>query len=260
MCLQKVEVQHICAGYNLGDVLQDINFTAREGEFIGLIGPNGSGKSTLLHVMSKILNPTCGTVYLGDVEIESMKLKEVARVLAVIPQDSPMTFSFTVADIVIMGRNPHLTLFHSEGKEDIEIARKAMEATDTFHLRNRVITNLSGGERQRVIIARALAQSPKVLLLDEPTANLDIRHQIEIFDLVKRLTEEGLIVICAIHDLNLASLYSDRLIVLKEGRVLAFGNPEEVLTVENMREIFGVEAIIQNHPVENSPFVILMRS
>ncbi len=255
-----VEVDNVYFSYKLLDVLKNINLKAEEGEFLGIVGPNGSGKSTLLQVLSKALTPKAGTIYLGDWEINGMNVKEVARMVAVVPQESPITFSFTVSEIVMMGRTPHLRMLQSESEKDYEVARKAMEATNTYYLRDRLITELSGGERQRVIIARALTQSPKVLLLDEPTANLDIHHQIEILDLVKNLTGKGLIVICAIHDLNLASLYSDRLIALKDGEIVSFGTPEEVLTEEGVKDIFGVKAIIEKHPVAKSPFVILMRS
>jgi iron complex transport system ATP-binding protein len=257
ICLKKVEVKNIDFNYITSQVLKGVTFTASEGEFLGVIGPNGSGKSTLLRVMSKLLLPKVGTVYYEDCDLSTLSRRDVARRVAVVPQESPMGFSFTVSDIVLMGRNPHMGLLESEGKRDYEIARRSMEVTNTYHLRNRVVTQLSGGERQRVIIARALAQSPKVLLLDEPTANLDIHHQIEILDLVKKLTENGLIVICSIHDLNLASFYADRLLALKEGRIITWGTPAHVLTEEHVRHIFGIDVIIEPHPVTGVPCIIL---
>lgn len=258
ICLKKVEVKDIDFDYVNSQILKDITFTASEGEFLGIIGPNGSGKSTLIRLMSKIISPKVGTVYYGEQDLNTLSRRDVAQRVAVVPQESPIGFSFTVKDIVLMGRHPHMGVFESEGERDHEIARKSMEITRTYHLRNRMVTELSGGERQRVIIARALAQTPRVLLLDEPTANLDIHHQIEILDLVKKLTENGLIVICSIHDLNLASMYADRLLALREGKIITLGTPACVLTEEHVHHIFGIDVIIKPHPETGTPYVILI--
>ena len=257
ICLKEVEVKNVDFQYGASTVLKSVTFTAHSGEFLGIIGPNGSGKSTLLKVMSKILTPQMGTVYYGDRDMETLCRREVAQRVAVVPQDSSPGFSFNVFEIVLMGRNPHLNYLQSEGERDYEIVKRSMEVTNTYHLRDRTMNQLSGGERQRVVIARALTQTPKVLLLDEPTANLDIHHQIEILDLVKKLTKQGLLVICSIHDLNLASFYSDRLLALKKGRIITCGTPPHVLTEETIRYIFGIEVFIEPHPVTGSPCIIL---
>jgi len=232
--------------YNARKILDKISFEAREGEFIGLIGPNGSGKTTLLRIINKILEPKAGSVYLDCKKLSEMDWKEIARELACVPQETQLDFNFKVFDIVMMGRYPYLGRFSLEGEEDEEKVRYWMRLTNTLHLADRSIKEISGGERQRVLIARALAQEPKILLLDEPTANLDICYQIEIMNMLKRLVREiGLIIICVIHDLTLAARYSDRIILLKNGRIVEMGRPWEVLTEENIRKVFNVEARIE---------------
>ncbi len=202
-----LDIRSISVNYGAIKVLEDVSFIAEKGECIGIIGPNGSGKSTLLKTLSKILKPSSGKVVLCDKELERYSAKELAKNMAVVPQDTNIDFDFTCLEVVLMGRNPHMKRFELEGKKDMDIARESMVLTNTWHLRERPLTEISGGERQRVIIARALAQEPSVLLLDEPVSHLDINHQIEILDLVERLKKErGLVVIVVLHDLNLAAV------------------------------------------------------
>jgi iron complex transport system ATP-binding protein len=252
-----VEVDGVECRYGSVKVLEDVSLAVKEGDFVGVLGPNGSGKTTLIKSISRVLKPHKGAILLNGADIYSLKEVEVARQMAVVPQDSSVGFSFTALDIVLMGRNPHMTRFQMESTKDIAIARKAMQLTNTWHLAERPITELSGGERQRVIIARALAQEPTVLLLDEPMTHLDINNQLEIMDLVKQLcAEEGLIVLAVFHDLNLAARYCTSAILLKNGRIFSAGSLDVVLTSENIKNVFRVDAIVQKHLVTNSLYVV----
>jgi iron complex transport system ATP-binding protein len=243
--------------YGSVKVLENVRFSAKERDFIGIIGPNGSGKTTLLRSISRTLKPHRGVIFLNDVDIYALKSVEVAKQMAVVPQDTVIAFNFTALDIVLMGRNPHLTRFQMESEKDIAIARKAMGLTNTWHLAERPVNELSGGERQRVIIARALAQEPKVLLLDEPTVHLDINNQLEIMDLLKELCiKKGVIVLAVFHDFNLAARYCDSAILLKNGKIVSAGNLDAVLTSENIKSVFQVDAMVKRHPVTNSLYII----
>jgi len=243
--------------YGSVKVLENVCFSVKERDFVGILGPNGSGKTTLLRSISRTLKPHNGAILLNDVDIYTLKSAEVAKQMAVVPQDTVIAFNFTALDIVLMGRNPHLSRFQMESEKDIAIARKAMELTNTWHLAERPINELSGGERQRVIIARALAQEPKILLLDEPTVHLDINNQLEIMDLLKELCiKRGLIVLAVFHDFNLAVRYCDSAILLKNGKIFSAGNIDAVLTSENIKSVFQVDAIVKKHPVTNSPYII----
>lgn len=244
-----IRADEIDCYYGSNKILDTINLSAKNGELLGVIGPNGSGKSSLIKCMSRILRPNVGTVFINEKDICTYKTREIAREVAAVPQDSNITFSFTALETVLMGRTPHLGRFESEGAGDMDIALRSMEMTNTLHLADRQVNELSGGERQRVIISRALAQQPKVMFLDEPTANLDINHKIEILDLLKSLCHrKGLIVIVAIHDLNLAAQYCDSLVMLDNGRITSKGTPEEVLTTENVETVFSVRVLVKRHP------------
>ncbi|MCS7132187.1 MAG: ABC transporter ATP-binding protein [Aigarchaeota archaeon] len=247
--------------YGARKILENISLTADEGELIGVVGPNGSGKTTLLKILDGLLKPKIGSVYLDGKSIQEMSIKEIARNIAMVPQDASADVEFTAFEMVIMGRTPHLGKLSLETVEDEAKVKRWMEVTETLHLAERKMSEISGGEKQRVIIARALAQEPRVLLLDEPTANLDLCYQLQIMDLLKRLTRElGLIVICAIHDLNLASRYCDRIILLNEGVIAAVGKPIEVITAENLRKVFKVDAKITHDPETNSLNIIPIKS
>lgn len=240
-------------------VLEDVSLAVKEGDFVGILGPNGSGKTTLLKSISRVLKPHKGTILLGKEDIYSLQGREVAKQLAVVPQDSTTGFSFLALDVVLMGRNPHMSRFQLESTKDLAVAKKVMELTNTWHLAERPINELSGGERQRVIIARALAQEPKILLLDEPMTHLDIINQLEIMDLVKELcTKQGLVVLAVFHDLNMAARYCNLAVLLKSGKVFSAGRLDQVLTSENIKTVFRVDAIVQKHLVTNSLYIIPM--
>ena len=217
-----------------------------KGQFVGLLGPNGSGKTTLLRVMAGLLEPTEGVVRLEGADLRLLGPRRVARTLAVVPQTQPSgDFPFVALDVVAMGRYPHRPRFQSETAEDWAIARGAMTQTDTAQFADRAVTTLSGGERQRVTVARALAQTPEILLLDEPTANLDLAHQLQLLQLVRRwVTERGFSAVAALHDLELASRFCDRLVLLSRGDIVADGPPAEVLTPPRLADVFNVCATV----------------
>ncbi len=245
-----LRINNISCRYECTNVLENINFSATGGDFIGVIGPNASGKSTLLKSISKVLKPHTGVVLLNERDVYTLKSTEIAKNLAVVPQESVISFAFTALEVVLMGRTPHLRRFEVEGTKDLITAKKAMELTNAWHLRERPIDTLSGGEKQRVIIAKALAQEPKALLLDEPTDHLDINHQIEILDLIKRLNkEEEMVVIAVFHDLNIASQYCDRLILLSKGRIFATGRAGDVLTRENIEKVYGIKVAVKQDDI-----------
>lgn len=242
-----------------GETLLDgVSLHADRGQFVGLIGPNGAGKSTLLRTISGILRYRRGAVRLEGADLKTLSPREVASSLALIPQIAPYTYGFTSIELVLMGRYPHLGRFQIEGKEDDRIARDAMRLTETEQFADRTLDTLSGGERQRVFVARALAQRPRILLMDEPTANLDVLHQLKVLDLVRRLVDDGLTAVAAVHDLNMAARYCDRLVLLSGGRVLAEGPPEEVLTPETIESAFGVKSTVYQDPITGSPAISLI--
>jgi len=248
------------SGYGNIEILKGLTFSIDPGDFIGIIGPNGSGKSTLLRTATKVLKPFKGEIYLEKEKLKDISLKEMARLAAVVPQDTLFMFPFKVLDVVLMGRIPYINRLGFESREDLKIAFEALECVDAIHLRDRFIDELSGGERQRVIIARALAQKPMILFLDEPTTHLDISHQIEIFSLLKNLNREsGLTVVAILHDLNLASLYCDELILLSEGKIRKHGTPNEVLDYRIIEEVYKTQVVVKENPLTSRPHVFLVR-
>ena len=249
---QAISAQNLSYRIQAETLLDSVDLHADQGQLVGLIGPNGAGKSTLLRAISGILNYREGTVRLDGDDLKSLSSRDIAAGLALIPQIAPYTHGFTSMELVLMGRYPHLGRFQIEGKEDDRIARDAMRMTRTEQFADRTLDTLSGGERQRVFVSRALAQQPRVLLLDEPTSNLDVLHQLKVLDLVRQLIDDGLTAVAAIHDLNMAARYCDRLVLLKNGRVLAEGSPEEVLRPETIRSAFGVRAAVYRDPMTDS--------
>jgi iron complex transport system ATP-binding protein len=229
-------------------VLDGLSFEVARGSIVGLLGPNGSGKTTLLRIVAGMLPPRTGTVTLDGKPVGRLTRRDLARRLAVVPQDTHPAFDFSVLDIVLMGRYPHLGAFELEGAADLEIARDALTATGTAGLESRPFSTLSGGEKQRVVIASALAQASDVLLLDEPTASLDLGYQFEIAALLRRLNHErGVTMVVSTHDLNLAAALCGRVVLLKQGRMLAQGTTNETLTAPNIRALYGVDADVRFH-------------
>ena len=256
-----IELSDVSFAYGENVILQELSFKIHKGEFISIIGPNGAGKTTLLKLLSRVLKPEQGEIRLNGVDTQKIKRKELARIIGVVPQDSFIHFPFSVLDVVLMGRYPHLGNMAFERKEDIEIAKKVMILTDVFHLKERDINDLSGGERQRVIIARALAQEPEILLLDEFASSLDLNHRIEIYDLIKRLNmERSLTIVNVSHDLNMASEYADRLLLLDRGTIHSIGKPKDVLTRDVIKDVFECNVLLEDSPVTGSPYIIPLHS
>jgi iron complex transport system ATP-binding protein len=254
----ELEMRNVTLGYNHQPVLRDITLKASPGEMVGLIGPNGSGKSTIIKALSRVMRPNAGKILINGQDIMTISRLELARMVGVVPQLPLLPSAFTAFEIVLMGRNPHLGLFQSESRRDMEMAREAMEKTGTEPLANRHINELSGGEIQSVLIALVLVQETGAILLDEPTANLDIGRQVETLDLIKQLcVENNLTVLAAIHDLNLAAQYCDRVILIHNDHIHVEGRPQEVITEANMREVYGTENCVYTHPVNGLPTVLL---
>ncbi len=243
-------------GYGDRPVLRGVDIEVREGECVGVIGPNGSGKTTLVRGATRVVEPTEGAVTLLGRPLGLYDRRELARALAVVPQEGTPLFPFTVLETVLMGRAPWLRPFAFEGEEDLRAAREALEAVGAADLALRDLSELSGGERQRVVVARALAQGTRVLLADEPTAHLDLRHAVAIFALLRRLRgERGLAVMVVTHDVNLAAIHCDRLVLLHRGTVAAEGTPREVLRADLLAEAFGTPVHVENRP-DGTPFVV----
>ena len=242
-----------------GLVLHNISLSVKSGEMVGLIGPNGSGKTTLIKLASGVLKPNQGEIRLDGSGLTQLSRKSIARSVAVVPQQFHIPFAFTASEVVALGRIPFLKPFAGGSEVDKQFVSSALELVGISELKERRFDELSGGERQKVILAMALAQQPKLLLLDEPIVHLDIAHQVEILELVRSLNvERGLTVIAAMHDLNLAALYFDRLVLLKEGRVSADGTPAQVLTEEKIQEAFSASVRVEPHPVIGVPHIVIM--
>lgn len=252
----EVRVEGLDFSYGNKSILKNINLSIKTGSFVSIIGPNGSGKSTFLRNLSRYLKPQKGVIMLGDDDIRKLSQKEISKRISVVPQNILMEFDYKVKDIVLMGRYPYVKRLKGETAEDIKIAERAMKYTNTLEFSNRHFSELSGGEKQRVILAQALAQQPRVLLMDEPISHLDLQYQVEILDLVKKMTlEEGLTSIAVLHDLNMASTYSDYIIMMKEGKVFCKGEPEKVLTVENIARTFNTNVSISKNPITGKPYI-----
>jgi iron complex transport system ATP-binding protein len=257
--MSKLLMKDVSFSYLDGFSLRHIDLTVEKGEMVALIGPNGSGKTTLIKLAAGVLTPGHGEVLLDGASLKSLSRREIAQRIAVVPQYFHMPFAFTVGEVVMLGRTPFIRALSGETERDHSVARRAMELAGIEQFSSRTFNELSGGERQKAILAMALAQEPKVLLLDEPTAHLDINHQVEILGLVKGLNREReATVVGAMHDLNLAALYFDRLILLKEGAIFAEGSPSAVLTEKTIHDVFGALVQIDQHPSAKVPHVIVL--
>ena len=255
-----LKIDGLSFGYGDEAVLDGVGLEVGRGELVGLVGPNGSGKTTLLRVISGVLDASVGRESVYGQDLAGLRSSARARLVSVVPQNPQLPEGFTVRELVLMARNSHLKLLEWEGRGDVEAATLAMEETSTLELADRSLGTLSGGERQRAVVAMALSQDTPVMLLDEPTSNLDLAHQTVIMDLVVRLMEaRGTAVLVAMHDLTLAAQYCDRLIMLSEGRCYAVGVPLEVLTVDNIEAVYGSEVHLVPHPLGGTPVVLPAR-
>ena len=257
--MSMLDVRDLSCGYGGTPVLRDVSFRVDAGEMLGVIGPNGCGKTTLLRAVSGVLRRSAGDVRLDGRSLDAFSRRALARRVACVSQDVIVDFSFEVREIAAMGRAPYINRFGWETAHDRAVVERALVQADVGHLADRVLTDLSGGERQRAFIAMALAQEPRLLLLDEPTSHLDINHQIAILDIVRGLNrEQGVTVLMVSHDLNLAAEYCGRLLMLRGGEVAHRGTPDEVLTQGNIRDVYGAEVRMETNPATGRPHVILI--
>ena len=252
-----IELKNVSIGYGRQSVIEDLSLSVCAGEFVGVIGPNGSGKSTFLQGLSGILPPSEGQLFLHGEPYSTYTRKQMAREMAVVEAEESMTFQFSVGELVEMGRMPYLRRFQAMSAHDNEAVQSAMTVTDLHGLEGRPINEISSGERQRVFLARALAQETNLLLLDEPTSHLDLKHQVESFQLMTQLNRENeQTIICISHDINLASEYCSRLLVFQNGQIAADGKPEAVLNTQVLESVFGKHFVLGSHPESGRPYVI----
>ncbi len=248
----KLKIENLSFSYDNKSTVKNISLDVQNGEFVGIIGPNGSGKTTVLKNVYRALTPSSGEIFLDGKPIRKLSNREVSLKMAVVGQENEVPFDFSVSEIVAMGRTPHKRLFEPDTFDDKHMIHHALEHLGMEEMGERSFMSLSGGEKQRVLLARAVAQESDFFILDEPTNHLDISYQLEIFDFIKRL---NITVLSAMHDLNLAALYCDRLYVMKEGGIVLSGTPEEVLTKENILDIFGVHSMVSKNS-ENGKLAI----
>jgi iron complex transport system ATP-binding protein len=250
-----IEAEDVSVEFGRHRALDGVSLVAERGEFLALVGPNGAGKTTLLRTVNGIVDPTGGSVRVGGERVSGLSAKALARRVATVPQTTSLGFDFDVRAIVEMGRTPHRSRWSGERERDREAIARALSRTRTEGLADRPVGELSGGERQRVLLARALAQETPALLLDEPTASLDINHQVTTLSLVRELVGEGRVAVAAIHDLDLAARFCDRMALLTDGGLVAVGTPEEVLTPDRLHRAYGIRASVRENPVTGTPSV-----
>jgi iron complex transport system ATP-binding protein len=254
-----IEVQNLSHNYKNLSVLIDISFSVEKGEFFIIIGPNGSGKTTLMKILSGILKLQNGRLNIQNRRIQDYARKALARTIAYVPQTMPIDFPFSVTEVVLMGRSPHLDMLGLVHEKDLHIAEQAINFTGLQHLAHRKLDRLSVGEQQRVFIARAICQQPQIILLDEPTASLDLAHQVRLMDLMEKLKiETGITIVMVSHDVNLAAMYGDRLLLLKKGKIIRLGNPDQVLTFQTLEEAYGCTLLVDQNPLGHFPRVTLV--
>jgi iron complex transport system ATP-binding protein len=254
-----ISAEKINFSYTAKPVMEDVSFAVDEAQIVAIIGPNGSGKTTLLKIINGTLFPDAGQMLIDGKETSRWSRKDIAQKVAIVPQETAVIFPFYAEEIVLMGRFPHLSNYRFEDKKDYRIVHEAMEKTDTLAFAARRFDELSAGERQRVLIARALAQEPKVLLLDESTVFLDLKHQAQFLALLRQLnTAQQLTVIFVTHDINLAAQHADRIILLYSGKIYAIGKPAEVITAANIKEVYDVDSLIDQNPQNGLPRMTLL--
>lgn len=242
MTPELMAAENISFTYETSLVFKDLSVSVQKQDFIGLIGPNGSGKSTLLKIMGGVLKADSGSILFKNSSVSKINKKLFAQSVSWVPQEHPMVFPFKVSEIIMMGRHPYLSAFSFESKEDYDITRRAMETTMTSQFADRYFNEISGGEKQRVMIASALAQNPEMMLLDEPTSALDLKYQIQILNILKNLNaNHDMTLVIAMHDLNLASQFCNRLILLNEGKIVRDGTPEQVLEKNVLEQVYGID-------------------
>lgn len=252
-----IRASQLVFGYKDQSVLNQLNMDIPEGVFTAIVGPNGCGKTTFVKQLIKSLKPQSGELSLFDKPLSNYSHKALGKVIAYVPQATQIGFDFTVEEVVMMGRYPHLRRFQAESQRDKDIAAEAMKATGVWHLRHELANELSGGEQQRVIVAKALAQEPQVLILDEPISHLDLHHQVELMSLIRRLPrEKGITVVAIIHDLNLAMDYSDHVVMMQQGRVAYAGPPTETISEASIKSIYNLEVCLIENPITGNPHVI----
>ncbi|MDF2533184.1 MAG: vitamin transporter ATPase [Clostridia bacterium] len=251
-----IRIENLSFAYDESLVLKDINLDFIKAGFTSIVGPNGSGKSTLLKQISGILKPSQGSLIINGVNITAISPKELAKLMAVVPQNTALEFDYKVMDVVLMGRYPYINRFKGETTRDREIAAENMKYTNTYQFKDRSFNQLSGGERQRVILAQALTQQPKILLLDEPISHLDLQHQVEIMTLIKKLSmDQELTVVAVLHDLNIAAAYSETIVMMKNGEIACQGTPVETFTTQNIRSVFNIDVEVEVSAHTNKPYV-----
>jgi iron complex transport system ATP-binding protein len=254
-----LELSNIEFSYS-SPILRNVSFGVGEGELLAVLGPNGSGKSTLLKLVVGILQPGNGVIEISGRRLNELSRREAARIIGYVPQESSTRFPFTTLEFVLQGRFAHGRMIGFESEEDAREATRAMELTETLEFASRKMSELSGGERQRVMLARAIASRPLLLVLDEPVANLDVSHQVKVLELVKRLTaERGLSAVVVTHELNLAAEFATRVLLLKSGTPIAFGPPDEVMTSEKLEKVFEADLLVDRNPVTGAPRITLLR-
>ncbi|MDZ7263368.1 MAG: ABC transporter ATP-binding protein [candidate division KSB1 bacterium] len=251
-----IAFEQVSFRYSQVDVLRQLSFEVLPGEFVGILGPNGSGKSTLLKLCNRILKPMAGRIWLEGCDIARLSQRQIAQRVAMVAQENYVPFNYTTAEVVLTGRHPFVSPLGFETKQDRMIVERAMELLKIVDLSQRPFATLSGGEKQRALVATALAQTPKLLLLDEPTSSMDLKHQMDIYEILKKNQQaEGLTILAVTHDVNLAAMFCDRLIFLKRGAVVDYGKPDELVTRAKMDSLYDVAVSVLSHPIHGTPLV-----
>jgi iron complex transport system ATP-binding protein len=254
--MKSVCAKNLSYAYDGATVLNNLSFTVNSGEFFIVIGPNGSGKTTLMKMIAGLIKIQDGTIEIKGRPVKKYKRKILAQKIAFVPQQIPMDFPFVVEDVVLFGRSPHLGTFGLTSSEDVSLAKQAMAFTEISHLARRRLNQLSGGECQRTFIARAICQAPDIIVLDEPTASLDIAHQLRIMDMMEKMKQEkNITVIMVSHDVNLAAMYADTLMLINKGQQVRVGPPSEVLTYETLESVYGCTLLVDENPLDKLPRV-----